>query len=501
MTAPAPPDLPPPTDGGARIVETHTALVFFVGDHAYKLKKPVDLGFFDHRTREARLHACQQEVALNRRLAPDVYLGVLDVTGEDGQPIDHLVDMRRLPDDRRLARCIERGEDVGGPLRTVARAVAGLHEASGPDPHHDRLGSVDATWLRWIDGFDQLRPVALPHRVRRHLDRTEHLVTRYLAGRRPLFDQRIADGRIRDGHGDLQAEDIFLLDDGPRILDCIEFGDDYRWGDVLADVAFLAMDLERLGRIDLAQDFLALHRELTADRWPATFAHHHVAFRAHVRAKVGILRASQHDQPLGPDVEQLVDLSLDHLEQAQVQLILVGGPPGTGKSTLAAGLGDRLGAVVLRSDEVRSRVELGATERYAPEAVTAVYLELLLEARRLLGLGEHVILDATWGSALHRDLARHAARETSSSFVQLACTLPPEAAAARVARRRAEGTDLSEATPDVAAALADRFEPWPEATALSTRDRPATVLDRALLAVRDRPRPGGDQHAPGTAAS
>lgn len=476
----------------AAVVETHTAVLFFVDDRVYKLKKAVDLGFLDHRTRRAREAACHQEVALNRRLAPDVYLGVLDVTGEDGEVQDHLVAMRRMPDERRLSRCLERGEDLERPLRAIAHQVAALHELAPPDPAHDRLASPEAVRARWTDGFDQLHDLParpdtdLSRDLSRDLQRIEVLALRYLDGRSPLLEQRIADGRIRDGHGDLQAEDIFVLDDGPRILDCIEFGEDYRWGDVLADVAFLAMDLERLGRPDLGDRFLALHRELSADRWPASLAHHLVAYRAHVRVKVGLLRAAQHDEPPPAEVRDLVRVALRHLEAGRVRLILVGGLPGTGKSTLAAALGDHLGAVVLRTDEVRRRLAVGdddsAGDRYRPQAVAAVYHEVLAEARHLLALGEQVVLDATWADEAERSLARDVAAQTSSDLVELVCTLPRDQADDRIRQRAVTGLDPSEATPAVAATMAGRFAPWPEAAAIST-SAPADTTLAAAVAV------------------
>lgn len=484
------PLMPPPPEAGVldpRIVETHTAVLFFLGDHVYKLKKAVDLGFLDQSRREDREALCHQEVDLNRRLAPDVYLGVVDLVDDQGTVVDHLVDMRRMPEDRRLSRCIERGEQVDDALRYIARAVTALHLRTPPDPVHDRRATLTAVWERWTAGFDQLRSLELDEPTAAAMTEMERLVDRYLAGRSALFDQRIAEGWIRDGHGDLQAEDVFLLDDGPRILDCIEFGDEYRWGDVLADVAFLAMDLERLGRPDLADDFLLLHRELSGDRWPATLADHDVAYRAHVRAKVGVVRAVQRAEPSGAGVQPYVDLALDHLRRAQVQVVLVGGTPGTGKSTLAEALGDRLGAVVLRTDEVRQRCDLGTgLDRYSPEAVTATYLETLLEARRLVGLGEHVILDATWGSALHRSLARAMASDTSCELTELRCTLPRAEADARIQRRRAAGGDPSEATVAVAAMLEARFDAWPEATEISTHGTPGTVADHAAGIVQGR---------------
>ncbi len=278
-----------------------------------------------------------------------------------------------------------------------------------------------------------------------------------------------------------------MLDDGPRILDCIEFGEQYRWGDVLADVAFLAMDLERLGRPDLGERFLALHRELSADRWPTSLAHHLVAYRAHVRVKVGLLRAAQHAEPVPAEVRDLVDVALRHLEAGRVRLILVGGLPGTGKSTLAAGLGDHLGAVVLRTDEVRQRLAVdhpqAAEARYRPEAVAAVYRQVLDEARHLLALGEHVVLDATWADEAERSLARDVAAQTSSDLVELVCTLPRDQADDRIRQRAVAGEDLSEATPAVAAAMAARFAAWPEATAISTLAPPRATLTAALEAL------------------
>ncbi len=166
--------------------------------------------------------------------------------------------------------------------------------------------------------------------------RVRHLSRRYLSGRDALFDRRIAEGKVIDGHGDLLADDIFCLTDGPRILDCVEFDDQLRYGDVLADVCFLAMDLERLGASDLGARFLAWYRELAAETYPATLAHHYIAFRAHIRAMVACLRGAQGDQAAVGEASRLLGIARDHLGRGQVVLVLVGGLPGTGKSTLAA---------------------------------------------------------------------------------------------------------------------------------------------------------------------
>ena len=394
-------------DSAANIVETHSAVVISIGDRVYKLKKPVNLGFLDFSTVEARRMACHREVELNRRLAPDVYLGVADVVGPDGELCDHLVVMRRMPADRRLTACIERGEDVDDALRQVAHDVAALHASSPATISFAHVATAEAVRSTWDASFEQMAPDVGPVLSSATAARVEYLVHRYLDGRDELFKRRIDEGWVRDGHGDLQADDIFLLPDGPRVLDCIEFSDELRWGDALSDVAFLAMDLERLGRKDLAERFLAWHREFSADGWPSSLAHHYIAHRAHVRAKVTAIRHNQGDPSAKGLANRFLDLACAHLEQARVKLILVGGLPGTGKSTLAAAIGEKLPVVVLRSDEMRTQATTphgrpGSAPygegRYRPEAVAANYCELIRRAAELLALGESVVLDASWSS-------------------------------------------------------------------------------------------------------
>ncbi|MDP1807390.1 MAG: hypothetical protein Q8K72_19595, partial [Acidimicrobiales bacterium] len=317
------------------MAETHSGVVFFLGDRAYKLKKPVDLGFLDFRTREARLDACRREVALNRRLAPDVYLGIADIHGPDGQPCDHLVVMRRMPDDRRLSSMVAAGVDVTEHLAGLAALLARFHAGADRSPSIDEMAGRDAVRRRWETNHDEMAPFRAAVLDPETEDGMISLARRYLAGRGPLFAQRIKEGRACDGHGDLLADDIFCLDDSPRVLDCLEFDDRLRFGDALADVAFLAMDLERLGRPDLASEFLARYQDASGDGWAPSLAHHHIAYRAQVRAKVAAVRWSQGDTASGPTATRLLALCHDHLRRARVRLVLVGGNPGTGKSTVA----------------------------------------------------------------------------------------------------------------------------------------------------------------------
>ncbi|HEY7071135.1 MAG TPA: AAA family ATPase [Acidimicrobiales bacterium] len=485
-----------PAAAPAAVAETHSAVVFFVGDRAYKLKKPVDLGFLDFTSAEARAAACRREVELNRRLAPDVYLGVAEVAGPDHAVCDHLVVMRRMPDDRRLSTLVASGADVGDDLVRLARLVAAFHARAERSPAADRAAGRDALAGRWAANTASLLAEGDGIVDRDAVLEVDALAARYLEGRGQLFARRIREGRALDGHGDLLADDIFCLPDGPRALDCIEFDDGLRLGDGLADVAFLAMDLEHLGRPDLAEHFLAAYREHAHDTWPASLGHHHVAYRAQVRAKVSAIRAGQGGGG-GASARALLGMARRHLEAGAVRLVLVGGLPGTGKSTLATGLGDALGATVLRSDELRK--ELAGLRPaqpapaafgeglYRPEATAATYGEMLARAGVALGLGESVVLDASWTAAPWRARARELAARRCAGLVEIRCRTDAGQAERRIRLRLAAGGDASDATPAIAARLAEVEDPWPGALDLDTGDGPGEALMRALAAIAPVP--------------
>jgi uncharacterized protein len=478
----------------AAVRETHVSTVFFVGDRVYKLKKPVKLDFLDFSTAAGRGRVCRREVELNRRLAPDVYLGVAEVLGTDGLPCDYLVVMRRMPDDRRLSTLVERNEPVDGCVREVAREIAAFHSHAETSTVIAAAGSVDAVRANWESSFAMMQPFVGSLLDAAVAARIEELARRYLDGRGQLFAVRIEGAKVRDGHGDLLADDIFCLDDGPRILDCIEFDDRLRYGDVLADVAFLAMDLERVGAADLGARFLGWYREFAGETYPETLAQHYIAYRAHVRCKVACLRAGQGDAVAGEQAGQLLRMTYDHLTRGRVVLALVGGLPGTGKSTLAGSLADRLGWTVLRSDEVRKDLAgLGHATRaaedygeglYDERTTAATYGALLDRAHALLELGEPVILDASWSASGWREKAASVARETSSDLIELRCDAPMEVARERLDARARAGVDASDATSAIAARMAVTAEAWPTAVTIDTSAGRDDVVTAGLAAVK-----------------
>jgi aminoglycoside phosphotransferase family enzyme/predicted kinase len=484
--APEAPPLP-----RAEVRETHTAVVFFVGDRAYKLKKPVDLKFLDYTTVVARRAACEREVALNRRFAPDVYLGVGELRSPDADVPEPLVVMRRMPAERRLSQLVREGAAVDDSLRAVARLLATRHADAPRSRDVDEQGTRDALSSRWAASFAQVRALADDDLAPDGVEEVERLVRRYLAGRKRLFDTRIAQGRIVDGHGDLLAEDIFCLDDGPRVLDCLEFDDHLRYVDGLDDAAFLAMDLEQLGAPEAAAFFLAEYSEYSGDPAPPSLRHHYVAYRAFVRAKVSLIQARQGTPRAEAASRRLIMTALRHLRASAVGLTLVGGLPGSGKSTLSGALADRLGVTLLSSDRLRKELagipaeESAATGYgeglYTPEWTNKTYAALLDRASALLSAGESVVLDATWSDAGQREAALRMAERTSADLVALHCQVPGDVSAARLSTR---APGASDADLDVATAMAATEPPWPGAVMVDTSGPLEAAVVQALAAIR-----------------
>ncbi len=474
----------------AAVRETHVSTLFFVGDRVYKVKKPVALDFVDFSDASERERICRREVELNRRLAPDVYLGVAELRGPDGGLCDHMVVMRRMPEDRRLSALVSADADASPCVREVARVVAAFHARADRSPQIDAAASIDGIRRNWESSFATMEPFVGSVLDAEMMTRVIQRARRYTEGRAALFASRIEAGAVCDGHGDLLADDIFCLDDGPRILDCLEFDDDLRYGDVLADVAFLAMDLERLGALGYARRFLDWYFEFSGCAHPMTLVHHYIAYRALVRSKVACMRATQGDPSAVETARLHLALADEHLRSGRVMLALVGGLPGTGKSTLSVELSNRLGWAVLHSDETRKDlVGLGhgvhrgdeyGEGLYEPANTAATYETLMERARSLLGKGEPVILDASWGSTRWRDQARSAADAASAGFLEFRCDAPAPVPRLRLVARAAVGADSSDASSAIAQRMEGDADIWPTAVTIDTSGSRASAVEQVL---------------------
>src|SRR5829696_4556175 len=309
---------------GAEVRETHTGLVVLVGDKAYKVKKSVVTDFLDFSTPDHRERACVCEYTLNSRLSPDSYFGIAHLSDPDGGPPEPVIVMRRYPDSSRLASLVKDGQPVENHLVSVAEKLARFHARAVRGGSIDACATMEAIRARWQENLDELHRHAGTVLRRASIEEVERLARQYISGRAPLFAERITDGRIVDGHADLLADDIFCMPEGPVLLDCLEFDDQLRYIDGIDDAAFLAMDLEFLGREDLGDYFLDEYSRLAGDTAPRSLKDFYIAYRALVRAKVDCVRVSQGHADAVPDARRHLDIALAHLRAGTVRLILVG---------------------------------------------------------------------------------------------------------------------------------------------------------------------------------
>ncbi len=456
--------------------ETHISWVFLAGRYAYKLKKPVRFDFLDFSTREQRKRACEAEVRLNRRLSANVYRGVIPICrskggrltlGGDGEVVDWLVKMRRLDEGRTLHALLmdrRRVGEIEETLRTVAAQLAKFYAAQAP--LMVRTADFRRRLERHVDENErQLVACATPGDGDVHVDsihRIHSAQKRFLVTHQQLFDNRVRDGRIVDGHGDLRPEHIYLYAE-PIIIDCIEFNDEYRANDIVDELAFLAVECNRLGEFTADRLLFDAYQQVSLEMPPPRLIAFYKTYRACVRAKVAALRSGQQQVPESVQSSEAVRGYLQLAERYADDLgprviLLVGGLMGTGKSTLADHLASFLSADLVRSDEVRQQQESSpanrtlpaayGTGRYSPAARRHVYEACMTEVARRLAGNHLVILDATFTSRGMRRLAQELAETWDARLLQVECRCPREIALGRIEQRAHEGTSASEALPE-----------------------------------------------------
>ncbi len=451
------------------LVETHISWVFLAGELVYKRKKPVRFDFLDFSTLAARRHACEEEVRLNRRLAPGVYLGVVPVTETDagalalegrGTPVEWLVKMRRLNTQRSLERLIERRELKRQQIVALAELLRGFYAQAErvpiePDEYVSRFEEhVGANRQVLLEVGDWL-PAEVVQRVHGAQLQLLFFEADRLRG-------RVQQGHIVDGHGDLRPEHI-CFDPEPIVFDCIEFSAEFRTVDVLDELCFLAMECDRRGAGWVGEALFEAHIEGPIDDEPLRLIAFYKCYRACVRAKVAALRATQHEGDARREAEnealeylRLADEYREYFDRRFV--IVVRGLMGTGKSTLAEALANQIGAQWLQTDRIRRELfgtpeapanEAYAAGRYRPENRQRVYEEMFDRAARALENGLSVVLDGTFLSARVRNEAAALARGHGAELLAIRCQCDDEVARQRIERRRQTATALSEARPEL----------------------------------------------------
>ena len=441
------------------LVETHISWLFLTGAYVYKVKKPLDLGFLDFTTLERRRSFCQREVTLNRRISPEVYLGVVEIhhgpqgyaVDGPGELVEYAVKMRQLPRDRALRELLRHGEVSSEAVRRLARKLWEFHADAETGPEITRLGGLEAVRVNTEENFRQTREFigqTIPQGV---FDRVRAFSEAFLEVRQDLFQRRQAEGRVRDCHGDLHTANIFLMNGDVSIIDCIEFNQRFRYSDVASDLAFLAMDMDYCDEPELARLLVETYIEASGDTGLRETLDFYKCYRAYVRGKVSSFRLRDQELPpeeqaeVGSGARRYFDLAASYTPVLPPFLLITTGLMGTGKSFVARGLAGCLKTRVLHSDVLRKELagvpstqrhhEPWGTGLYDEERSDATYQELHRRARARLGAGRSVILDASYRSRGWRHGARQVARECGVPFLAVECVAPEEVLRQRLEAR------------------------------------------------------------------
>ncbi len=551
----------PPESGAAQdapigVIQTHASAVLLTETRAYKLKKPVNLEFLDYSTAERRRHFCIEECDINQALAPGVYLGVAPVLSQHGelprfgsvfpvrqvpvvgewvdgqQVIDFAVVMRRLPESLTLTSLVKTGEANADLLRQVARATARFHLGAESGPPLSPYGAVETVLGNIVQTIDQSEAdIDMTISGETHAA-IRRYITQFVEHRRELLESRLRAGWVRDCHGDLRLEHIYAMprEEGAArenacllMVDRIEFDPRFRYGDVAGEIAFLAVELERAGRSDLARVFIRTYIEETGSSNLLEVLPFYQVYRAMVRGKVRsiLLRQPGVDKWTAKDAREDAEVMYElaaHYASSPTEpiLVLIGGLMGTGKSTLAQALHAELGWPILSSDIQRKRMAglpltepVSATNQesiYSPDWDRRVYERLLEEGSARLAEGHSVLIDATFIRRERRQMMASLARATGARAVFLECVCPRDVAMTRLdtrwrAKTQSRGTSdkfnailASDGRPEIYDRQALRWEPYDanrepdmDYASIDTTIAPSKQIERAL-AILNIPR-------------
>jgi aminoglycoside phosphotransferase family enzyme/predicted kinase len=492
--------------------ETHTSWVFLAGELAYKVKKPLVLSFLDYGTATRRREMCREEVRLNARLAPRIYLRVVGIAGRDGrcrltaeddpEAIEYAVEMRRVAEDRSLAALAAADGIERSAIEAVGRRLARFHAEAALAPAEGR--AVDALVATLEENLATLREAGAGTLGAGRLGAAEHFTRAFLAARRERLEARERAGLVREGHGDLRAEHVIVPASGDLyVYDCAEFDPALRWIDVGADLAFLVMDLTRLGREPAALGLVDAYRRAGGEPGDDSLLGFYAAYRAWVRAKVACLRAlelGEGDRERAgwqAEARELLDLGHRFAWRARQPLLLVvAGVAGSGKTTLARRLAELSGWPRVSSDLTRKRLagiaptERAGEARYSAEMTTRTYAEMGRAAAAELRARGAAIVDATFHRRGERAAFEEGLANPEVQRLLVECQAPHAVLLARARERARQPDRVSDAGPEVLRRQFAEAEPFTELPArrrlrLDT-ESPVETLATAVEAFVDR---------------
>jgi uncharacterized protein len=509
------PTLYPEPTASVEVRETHISLVFLTDDYAYKIKKPVNLGFLDFSTIDRRRFYCEQELILNRRLSSGVYLGIVTLRGEDqhytfgerGQVIEYALKMRRLPADRSLEVLLQHDEVTPEMIQGIAQRLAVFHAEHALPKGSESFGTLEQVRADWEENFAQTADAIGRSLSRSTYTAIEQAVTRFMGRHAGWFVERVQEGRIRDCHGDLRAEHIYFEPDQMQIIDCIEFNQRFRYIDVSSEVAFLAVDLERLGFPKTASSFVRAYVQDSNDVSLYRLLDFYRCYRAYVRGKVTSIRlhtasSTELRAQLERRAHSYYELAARYAKRlTQPVLILMMGIIASGKSTVAEGIAKALDLERFSSDRVRKELAGVAPEThqqlvygtglYHATMTRRTYDALADMACQVLGRGDSVVLDASFAKQAERRRMAQLAREMGAHCCLIECYAPETVLRARLRQRAHSPASISDAREGILDQFQRDYEPlsgdegiW--CVPLDTTQNLEECLQQALAAIQER---------------
>lgn len=451
-----------------RLIETHISWVILTGPFAYKIKKPVNLGFLDFSTLKKRHFYCNEELRLNSKLAPGIYLDVVPVTGSKEKAIfsgpdpiiDYAIKMIQFPQERQLDNMLIAGLLKARHIDALANMVASFHQQTDIANDDDRYGEPEKVYKPVKENFILLRQLMDDEQTLGKLCELEKWSETTFNELTPIFAWRKRDGFIRECHGDLHLHNLALIKEIPVAFDCIEFDPELRWIDPISDIAFLIMDLQERQKADFSYKFLNAYLEKTGDYSACQILRFYLVYRAMVRAKVEAIRASQmvinslSQQQANMAFQNYLSLAKSYLHTVEPMLIITCGMSASGKSTLTQPLVEKLAAIRLRSDVERKRLFNLAAKNdssvafkagiYSSEATQQTYHRLAELAERVLNANYSVIIDATCLQYDQRKLFRQVARRKKVPFIILQLTAGADTLRQRINTRKKAVSDADQ---------------------------------------------------------
>jgi len=438
-----------------KVIETHISWLILTGHYAYKIKKPVNFGFLDFTTLEQRRFCCEEELRLNQRLSPDIYLELVPISGthdnpllgDDSAPIEYAVKMNQFDPRQRLDQMLKRNLFEARWIDMLAEQIADFHQRIPIVALNSPWGEPEAIWDAVSENYQHICKVIEDPDTITLLQRLLQTTAQNFRALEKMIRKRKRSGHVRECHGDLHLANITLFHDELRLFDCIEFNLQFRWIDTLSDLSFLLMDLEANNQPRWANRFLNRYLELTGDYDGISLLRFYKSYRSMVRAKVAVL-GPQHDLET---FNHYLKLTAHFHKQSPPVLFLMHGVSGSGKSYLSEKLVEAIGAIRIRSDNERKRLhrELSLNgedlELYGADMNTRTLHHLQDTTKLLLRSGQTVIVDATLIRQRTRTGYIKLAEQLNVPVRIISCSCQQHLIEARLALRNAEGKDPSDA--------------------------------------------------------